>query len=59
MRQSQRSLDSGLSAPTSNIELVKSLGLAQPEVARLNGTTGKILKLELKKVRYLTVMAVC
>ena len=36
-----------------NIELVKSLGLAQQEVARLNATTGKILKLELKKVRYI------
>ena len=36
-----------------NIELVKSLGLAQQEVVRLNGITGKILKLELKKVKYL------
>src|SRR5215218_3100091 len=36
-----------------NIELVKSLGLAEQEVRRLNGTTQKILKLELKKVRYL------
>ncbi len=36
-----------------NIELVKSLGLAQQEIERLNSTTGKILKLELKKVRYL------
>jgi len=36
-----------------NIELVKSLGLAQQEINRLNNTTGKILKLELKKVRYL------
>ena len=36
-----------------NIELVKSLGLAQQEITRLNNTTGKILKLELKKVRYL------
>jgi ATP-binding cassette subfamily B protein len=36
-----------------NIELVKSLGLAQQEIERLNKTTGKILKLELKKVRYL------
>src|SRR3954470_23940157 len=36
-----------------NIELVKSLGLAQQEIDRLNGTTDKILKLELKKVRYL------
>jgi ATP-binding cassette subfamily B protein len=36
-----------------NIELVKSLGLAQQEVARLNSTTDKILKLELKKVRYI------
>ena len=36
-----------------NIELVKSLGLAQQEIRRLNNTTGKILALELKKVRYL------
>src|SRR5881296_3727312 len=36
-----------------NIELVKSLGLAQQEIKRLNSTTGKILELELKKVRYL------
>jgi ATP-binding cassette subfamily B protein len=36
-----------------NIELVKSLGLAPQEIARLNGTTDKILKLELKKVRYI------
>jgi ATP-binding cassette subfamily B protein len=36
-----------------NIELVKSMGLAQQEEERLNRTTQKILKLELKKVRYL------
>jgi ATP-binding cassette, subfamily B, bacterial len=36
-----------------NIELVKSLGLSEQEVNRLNATTGKILKLELKKVRYI------
>src|SRR4051812_29781006 len=36
-----------------NIELVKSLGLANQEVKRLNGITGKILKLELNKVKYL------
>jgi ATP-binding cassette subfamily B protein len=36
-----------------NIELVKSLGLAQQEIKRLNSTTAMILKLELKKVRYL------
>jgi ATP-binding cassette subfamily B protein len=36
-----------------NIELVKSLGLGQQEIARLNGTTRKILTLELKKVKYL------
>jgi ATP-binding cassette subfamily B protein len=36
-----------------NIELVKSLGLAPQEIARLNGTTDKILQLELKKVRYI------
>jgi ATP-binding cassette subfamily B protein len=36
-----------------NIELVKSLGLAEQEIGRLNATTNKILKLELKKVRYI------
>ena len=36
-----------------NIELIKSLGLAQQETDRLNGITNKILKLELRKVRYL------
>ncbi len=36
-----------------NIELVKSLGLAQQEIKRLNATTGKILKLELKKIKYI------
>jgi len=34
-----------------NIELVKSLGLTNQEVRRLNSTTLKILMLELKKVR--------
>src|SRR5690606_344595 len=34
-----------------NIELVKSLGLTQQEISRLNDTTMKILKLELKKVK--------
>lgn len=36
-----------------NIELVKSLGLANQEIDRLNGTTEKILALELKKVKYI------
>jgi ATP-binding cassette subfamily B protein len=36
-----------------NIELVKSLGLAKQEVTRLNSITGKILKLELKKIRFI------
>jgi ATP-binding cassette, subfamily B, bacterial len=36
-----------------NIELVKSLGLAPQEIARLNATTDRILRLELKKVRYI------
>ena len=36
-----------------NIELVKSLGLGDQEVKRLNATTQKILALELKKVRYI------
>lgn len=35
-----------------NIELVKSLGLSSQEIKRLNNTTEKILKLELKKVKY-------
>jgi ATP-binding cassette subfamily B protein len=36
-----------------NIELVKSMGLSQQEINRLNNTTHKILQLELKKVKYL------
>lgn len=36
-----------------NIELIKSLGLADQEINRLNNTTLKILGLELKKVRYI------
>ena len=35
-----------------NIELVKSLGLSTQEINRLNGVTEKILKLELRKVKY-------
>ena len=35
-----------------NIELVKSLGLSSQEIQRLNNTTDKILKLELRKVKY-------
>ncbi len=36
-----------------NIELVKSLGLSDQEINRLNTTTQKILALELKKLRYI------
>ncbi len=36
-----------------NIELVKSLGLDNQEINRLNSTTDRILGLELKKVRYI------
>jgi ATP-binding cassette subfamily B protein len=36
-----------------NIELVKSLGLSQQEINRLNNTTTKILGLELQKVKYI------
>lgn len=36
-----------------NIELVKSLGLERQEINRLNTTTGKILALELKKLKYI------
>lgn len=40
-----------------NIELVKSLGLSDQEINRLNGTTDKILALELKKVKYVRSLA--
>lgn len=40
-----------------NIELVKSLGLANQEIERLNNTTYKILDLELKKVKYVRSMS--
>jgi ATP-binding cassette subfamily B protein len=40
-----------------NIELVKSLGLARQEIGRLNATTGKILKLELRKIRSLRLLS--
>jgi ATP-binding cassette subfamily B protein len=40
-----------------NIELVKSLGLTQQEIRRLNATTIKILQLELKKVRSLRTIS--
>lgn len=40
-----------------NIELVKSLGLANQEIERLNKTTYQILALELKKVKYVRSMA--
>lgn len=40
-----------------NIELVKSLGLGQQEIERLNSTTEKILVLELKKVRYIRTLS--
>jgi ATP-binding cassette, subfamily B, bacterial len=40
-----------------NIELVKSLGLAHQEVERLNGTTNKILALEMTKNKNLRVLA--
>lgn len=36
-----------------NIELVKSLGLSNQEINRLNSTTDKILALELNKVKYI------
>jgi ATP-binding cassette subfamily B protein len=36
-----------------NVELVKSLGLEQQEIDRLNGVNSKILDLELRKVKFL------
>ena len=40
-----------------NIELVKSLGLGNQEINRLNSTTDKILLLELKKVKYIRTLS--
>jgi ATP-binding cassette subfamily B protein len=40
-----------------NIELVKSLGLARQEIGRLNSITGKILRLELRKIRSLRLLS--
>jgi ATP-binding cassette subfamily B protein len=40
-----------------NIELVKSLGLANQEIERLNNTTMKILGLELKKVKFIRTLS--
>jgi ATP-binding cassette subfamily B protein len=40
-----------------NIELVKSLGLANQEIERLNNTTLKILGLELKKVKFIRTLS--
>lgn len=40
-----------------NIELVKSLGLVNQEISRLNKTTYKILGLELRKVKYVRSMS--
>ncbi len=40
-----------------NIELVKSLGLGNQEINRLNSTTDKILQLELKKLRYIRTLS--
>jgi ATP-binding cassette subfamily B protein len=40
-----------------NIELVKSMGLVNQEIERLNKTTYQILELELKKVKYVRSMS--
>jgi len=40
-----------------NIELVKSLGLTNQEIKRLNGTTIKILQLELNKVKSMRMIS--
>lgn len=40
-----------------NIELVKSLGIGEQEINRLNSTTDKILELELKKVKYIRTLS--
>lgn len=40
-----------------NVELVKSLGLENQEINRLNSVNDKILKLELKKVKYIRLLS--
>ena len=40
-----------------NIELVKSLGLTDQEIGRLNNNTTKILALELRKVKYVRTLS--
>jgi len=40
-----------------NVELVKSLGLENQEILRLNNVNEKILKLELKKIKYIRVLS--
>jgi ATP-binding cassette subfamily B protein len=40
-----------------NVELVKSLGLEEQEVGRLNGLNEKILTLELKKIRLIRTLS--
>jgi ATP-binding cassette, subfamily B, bacterial len=40
-----------------NVELVKALGLARQELARLDASTDKVLSLELKKARYVRSMS--
>lgn len=46
-------LSGGTTESLRNIELVKSLGLSEQEINRLNSTTDKILKLELKKLKFI------
>jgi len=40
-----------------NIELIKGLGLSEQEIGRLNGITGRILELELQKVKRVRTLA--
>jgi ATP-binding cassette subfamily B protein len=46
-------LSGGTTESLRNIELVKSLGLSEQEIKRLNSTTDKILNLELKKLKFI------
>src|SRR3989344_3007626 len=40
-----------------NVELVKSLGLEEQEITRLNKVNDKILSLELKKIKYIRLLS--
>lgn len=55
--EQMNSLSGSTTESLRNIELVKSLGLANQEIERLNSTTDRILKLELEKIKYVRAVS--